>query len=139
MISINRVVSKTIINHVENTYPEEGCGGLIGTDSRIRKVEEAVPLRNRITESRHNRYVIDAQDILLVENNAKKKGLDLLGFFHSHPNAPANPSVFDLEHSWPWYSYIIISVKEGKATDKISWKLKNDRSKFDMEELLEIE
>lgn len=138
MISVPSLILEKIQAHGKKAYPEEGCGALIGKDEEDdrRYVKEAIPLKNRISESRHNRYVIDARDVTSVEKKAHDQGLELVGFFHSHPNAPALPSQFDLEHSWPWYSYVIVSVLNGNPGDIESWKLKSDRSKFDKEELV---
>ncbi len=132
-----------MINHIKNTYPEEGCGALIGKENNIRLIEKVIPIENKVEKLRTRRYVIDPEDIINVENKAKEEKLELLGFFHSHPDTSAEPSTFDLEHSWPWYSYIIISIKQKKISNIIkeeialtSWRLKDDRSKFDKEELI---
>jgi proteasome lid subunit RPN8/RPN11 len=59
----------------------------------------------------------------------------VLGFFHSHPDHPARPSAFDLEHAWPYYSYLIVSVVDGKVAGIASWRLAADRTRFDPEPL----
>ena len=132
-----------MINHIKDTYPEEGCGALIGKENNIRLVKKVIPIENKVEKLKTRRYVIDPEDIINVEKKAKEEKLELLGFFHSHPNAPAEPSTFDLEHSWPWYSYIIISINHKEVSNIIqeeitlaSWRLKDDRSKFDEEELI---
>ena len=139
MIVINSIAFDKIISHAKKTYPEEGCGALTGKDGEERCVFEAVPLENRVTVSRHNRYVIDADDVSSVEQGAKSRNQELVGFFHSHPNAPAKPSQFDLEHSWPWYSYVIVSVNHSRPEGIVSWRLRDDRSKFDKEELVRVD
>ncbi len=125
-----------MINHIKDAYPEEGCGALIGTENNIRLIKKVIPIENKVEKLRTRRYVIDPEDIINVENKAEEEKLELLGFFHSHPDAPAEPSTFDLEHSWPWYSYIIISIKQKEISNLTSWRLKDDRSKFDKEELI---
>ena len=132
-----------MINHIKDTYPEEGCGALIGSENESRLIKKVIPIENKIEKSKTKRYVINPEDIIKVENKAKEEKLELLGFFHSHPDAPAEPSTFDLEHSWPWYSYVIISIKQKERGNIIqeeialtSWRLRDDRSKFDNEELI---
>ena len=132
-----------MINHIKDTYPEEGCGALIGTENNIRLIKKVIPIENKVEELKTRRYVINPEDIINIEKKAEEEKLELLGFFHSHPDAPAEPSTFDLEHSWPWYSYIIISIKHKETSniiqeelDSTSWRLRDDRSKFDKEELI---
>ena len=143
MIKIINGAYKTMINYIKDTYPEEGCGALIGKENSIRLIKQVIPIENKVEKLKTRRYVINPEDIINVENKAKEDKLELLGFFHSHPNAPAEPSTFDLEHSWPWYSYIIISIRHKEISNIIqekialtSWRLKDDRSKFDKEELI---
>ena len=64
-----------------------------------------------------------------------EKKLELIGWYHSHPDAPARPSEFDREHAWPWYSYIIVSVQKGEPRDTTSWRLHDDRAAYDPEEI----
>jgi proteasome lid subunit RPN8/RPN11 len=69
------------------------------------------------------------------ERYAREKGLDVIGFYHSHPDSPAVPSQYDLDHAWPTYSYIIVSVKSNGAEDLRSWEMEADRSRFNTEEI----
>jgi proteasome lid subunit RPN8/RPN11 len=126
-----------IREHGRISYPEEGCGILIGNAGE-RRVTEAKPVRNVRDESRHNRYSIDPLDLLRTERDADGRGLDLVGIFHSHPNAPARPSEFDLAHAWPAWSYVIVSVRGGEPAEVRSWLLAEDRSAFLEEELLTL-
>ena len=80
-------------------------------------------------------FRIDDQDYLAAERQARAAGLALLGFYHSHPDHPAVPSQYDLDHAWPFFSYIIVSVRDGVPEDMTSWRLREDRSGFDPEEL----
>lgn len=99
-------------------------------------VRELIRAENSREEgARHNRFEITPQDFMASEKAARERGMKVLGFYHSHPNAPARPSEFDREHAWPWYSYIIVSVQEGGAADMTSWVLRDDRTQFDSEEL----
>lgn len=120
--------------HLCRAYPEEGCGVLLGRErDGVREVERIVELENRREDSRHNRYVIPPEQFLRAEKEARAAGLDVVGFYHSHPDHPARPSAFDLEHAWPWYSYVIVSVEGGRVADMRSWRLRDDRSAFEPE------
>ena len=137
-----------IRRHGEQDYPSECCGILLGhTDGRQKVVTEVVPLANLRhdperaqallpleeldRESERNRFLIDPRDQLRVEKDARARQLDVLGYYHSHPDHPARPSQYDREHAWPWYSYVILSVEQGTARDLDSWVLAEDRSHFD--------
>jgi proteasome lid subunit RPN8/RPN11 len=115
-------------------YPEEGCGVLLGRDvDAAREVLRAVALVNTLDDAKHRRYTISPDQFLAAERSAREAGLDVVGFFHSHPDHPARPSAFDLEHAWPWYSYVIVSVTHGRAADTTSWRLRDDRAAFEPE------
>ncbi len=124
--------------HVEGTYPYEGGGFLIGrTDEQGRKIlTEIRPIENqRAIADQHNRILITDQLYREGEAYADGKDLLLIGFFHSHPDHPARPSEFDREHALPWWSYVIVSVQQGRAVEMLSWELKDDRSGFTAEEV----
>jgi len=125
--------------HGEESYPEEGAGFLLGQDSGngARAVTSIFPLTNsREDEARYNRYLITPEDYLKAELTADKLGLSLIGVFHSHPDHPNRPSEFDREWAQPFFSYIITSINEGKAVESRSWRLTEDRTKFDEEKIL---
>ena len=131
------VVSSQLIDkidaHVEEAYPEEGAGFLIGTDG---EVKEILALSNaREDEARHNRFLITPEDYLKAELTADKLGLSLIGVFHSHPDCPNIPSEYDREWAQPFFSYIITRVDEGRVVSHRSWRLVEDRSKYDEEEI----
>ncbi len=90
-------------------------------------------------ETEKNRFLIDPLDQLRVEKDARKRGLDVLGYYHSHPDHPARPSDYDRDHAWPWYSYVIISVEKGVPKDLTSWLLAEDRSTFGAEALMIVD
>lgn len=121
--------------HIESAYPEEGAGLLLGLDQGERRiVQDLLPLDNSREETaRHNRYLITPQDLLRGEQEAERQGLVILGVFHSHPDHPSQPSEFDREYAIPWYSYLITSVRGGKAADSRCWRLFDDRSGFQQE------
>ena len=126
---------QVIYAHAENIYPEEACGILIGTmDNETKTIVEVVPTINawtktesdagaEIGKTKHSRYTIAPQDIFQVQKRARNLQLDLIGFFHSHPDYPAIPSECDRSQAWEIYSYPIISVVRGKVSDFKSWVL----------------
>ena len=125
--------------HVEETYPNEGGGFLIGrTDERGCKiVTEIKPFANqRASADQRNRILITSEMYRAGEAYADNQDRLLIGFFHSHPDHPARPSEFDREHALPWWSYVIISVRQGKTADVLSWELREDRSGFEEEEIV---
>jgi proteasome lid subunit RPN8/RPN11 len=116
--------------HGCETYPDECCGALIGRGGEI---VEAYALPNTTEEGPRRRFLVRPADYKAAEARAEAAGLDLLGFYHSHPDHPAKPSQYDLDHAWPFFSYVIVSVRNGEALDVRSWRLRDDRSQFDEE------
>lgn len=122
--------------HGEETYPLECCGLLLGhmDGGGRRVVVEAARMRNANTESPQNRFVFDPHEHLEKQKSARARGLEIIGFYHSHPDHPARPSQFDLEHAaWPGYSYLIVSIERGRAAAQAganSFELAEDRSRF---------
>lgn len=131
-MTMTRGILDGIGRHAEGGYPEEVCGGLLG---RVRgdggiEVLEAPPLTNAREEHRRRRYLVGPDDVLGLERRAEAAGLKVVGYYHSHPDAPARPSEFDREHAWPWYIYLIVSVADGRAVDTLAWRLANGRERF---------
>lgn len=134
-LGISKELLDQIHAHGERAYPEEGAGFLIGRDGRV---ENILPLENaRENGARHNRFLIRPEDYLHAELTADRLGLSLIGVFHSHPDHPNRPSEYDREWAQPFFSYIITSVNQGKATESRSWRLLEDRSRFE-EEIIKI-
>lgn len=120
----------------ESAYPHECCGVMVGSVvDGVKTVVELVPAENSRTDSPANRYLITADFVNQVEKRFRESSSAIIGFFHSHPDVPAQPSVYDREHAWPWYSYLIVSVRKGQADEVYNWKLRDDRSEFDPEKL----
>ena len=105
-------VRAAIEQHGRETYPHECCGALLGDGDRIVATH---PLPNVTTEGPRRRFRIDDKDYLASERQASAAGLALLGFYHSHPDHPAEPSQYDLDHAWPTFVYPIVSVRDGRA------------------------
>ncbi len=130
-----------IRQHGAETYPNECCGALLGRDAdaqsvparAAREVLEIFPIVNRREDSPRNRFSVTAEDVCAANRAAQAQGLDLIGWYHSHPDHPARPSEYDREHAWPWYSYVIVSVQNGKPQDMTSWRLQDDRAAFALE------
>ena len=125
-------VDQAIRAHGVETYPNECCGALIGRDG---VVAATFALPNTTEEGPRRRFLVRPQDYREAEKRASEAGAELLGFYHSHPDHPARPSQYDLDHAWPSFSYIIVSVQAGKPADMTSWRLQEDRAAFDQEEL----
>jgi proteasome lid subunit RPN8/RPN11 len=133
MLAISSEVIEQINAHVEEAYPEEGAGFLIGVEGEVKQI---LSLPNaREDEARHNRFLITPEDYLKAELTADKLGLSLIGVFHSHPDCPNVPSEYDREWAQPFFSYIITRVDKGKAISHRSWRLVEDRSKYEEEEI----
>ncbi len=132
-LKITNELIERINKHIEAAYPGEGAGFLLGTDG---DVNEVLPLDNaREEEARHNRFLLTPEDYLKAEMKAMELGVDLIGVFHSHPDCPNVPSEYDREWAQPFFSYIISRVDEGKTVSHRSWRLVEDRSKYDEEEI----
>jgi proteasome lid subunit RPN8/RPN11 len=133
MLKISNDLLGQIQAHGEQAYPEEGAGFLIGRDGRV---EQVLALTNaREDEARHNRFLIAPEDYLKAELAAENLGLSLIGVFHSHPDHPNRPSEYDREWAQPFFSYVITTVTRAKAAGSRSWRLLEDRSIFEEEEI----
>jgi proteasome lid subunit RPN8/RPN11 len=133
-ITLTAPVNAAIRAHGRGTFPHECCGAMLGHD---RIVREAYALPNTTEEGPRRRFLVRPDDYRVAEQRARDAGLELLGFYHSHPDHPAKPSQYDLDHAWPSFSYVIVSVMAGEDQSLTSWQLQADRSAFD-EEIVEI-
>src|SRR5579862_8752749 len=130
-IAITAAVDEAIRRHGEETYPHECCGALVGAGGDAGRVTATVPLPNTTEEGPRRRFLVRPSDYRMAESRASELGGELLGFYHSHPDHPARPSQYDLDHAWPTFAYIIVSVMSGQPADMTVWYLKEDRSSFD--------
>jgi proteasome lid subunit RPN8/RPN11 len=131
-LALDGGIADAIRQHGAETYPNECCGALIGRD---RQVTGTFALPNTTEEGPRRRFLVRPDDYRQAEKQAREAGGELLGFYHSHPDHPARPSQYDLDHAWPFFSYIIVSVRAGAPEDMTSWRLREDRSAFDQEDL----
>jgi proteasome lid subunit RPN8/RPN11 len=152
-LTVTAACDAAIRRHGEETYPHECCGALVGRDARVTDV---VALPNTTEEGPRRRFLVRPSDYRQAEQRATELGGELLGFYHSHPDHPARPSQYDLDHAWPTFAYVIVSVVgrqgggdandssvgrsrrsaadviEGAKADAMTvWFLKDDRSSFD--------
>jgi len=133
MLKISNGLVGRINAHVEDAYPGEGAGFLLGVEGEVKEIF-ALP-NAREEEARHNRFLLTPEDYMKAELKAEELGLGLIGVFHSHPDCPNVPSEYDREWAQPFFSYIITRVDDGRAVNHRSWRLVEDRSKYDEEEI----
>lgn len=127
--------------HLEAGYPSEACGALVGIPGDGESPHQALefrPLRNMVDDRPWDRYAIDPLEQLRVQKDAERRGLEIVGFVHSHPDHPARPSQFDADQGWPFYSYLVASVKAGRLQEARSWRLDQSAGSF-REEPLTVE
>ena len=130
---------ETIRQHGQATYPDEGGGLLVGHFEDGRAVVKEIRVLPNTWEKdaeRRRRYLIPGEVMLHEQRAADANDLDVVGYFHSHPDHPAVPSEFDREHALPNWSYVIVSVRQGRAGDVLAWRLREDRSGFDGQEII---
>ncbi len=136
IVQLNMDAHQAIKRHGEEDYPYECCGFLIGIiRNGQRVVQEVRAQRNERESSQETRYLISPREFKAAEHYARETNREMLGVYHSHPDHPPRPSQYDLEHAWPWYSYLILSVSGGRADELRAWELRDDRSAFDAVEL----
>ncbi|HET9706635.1 MAG TPA: M67 family metallopeptidase [Vicinamibacterales bacterium] len=129
-LALTPAAEAAIRAHGREAFPHECCGALLGVDG---VVHEAFGLPNTTEEGPRRRFLVRPGDYRAAEARAGEATLELLGFYHSHPDHPARPSQYDLDHAWPSFSYVIVSVMAGRDEALTSWRLRDDRSVFDQE------
>jgi proteasome lid subunit RPN8/RPN11 len=138
-VTITLELAEKIRAHGAETYPHECCGALLGREELVqdqkivREIVALCPLVNRRDDSPRNRFSVTSEDVREAEKAATARDLEVVGWYHSHPDHPARPSEFDREHAWPWYSYVIVSVTNGRPENMTSWRLNDDREEFSSE------
>ncbi len=143
-LRVGRAIEAIVVAACEKAYPDEGCGLLIGPvpagfdkPGRAVLVDEARALANGWDSSaKTNRYLIDPRALARIEDELSGSGRGVVGFFHSHPDAPAWPSPFDLMMAWPCLSYWIVRVEQGRIADSRSWQRTEDGRSFVEEEIV---
>ena len=142
MIVLGAGLRAEMEQHAEREYPRECCGLLVGRildEGRTRIIHATHPVQNVFADEgeHYHRMSIEPLEYARAERRYAAEGLGVVGNYHSHPDHPAVPSQYDLEHlaPWPTMSYVVVSVREGKASDLRSWELEADRSRFNEEEV----
>ena len=121
------LLADEIRRHGEAAYPAECCGALVGrAEGEAKAVVRLAPAVNRRTDDPH-RYLIAPDDLRRLEARVRAEGLEIVGYYHSHPDHPAVPSAYDTAHAWPWYSYLIVRVEQGQPREAASYTLDPDR------------
>lgn len=143
-IRMTAEVAEQIRWHGADMYPHECCGALLGRGGAgegkellQREIVDVLALTNQREDSPRNRFSVAPRDVLEADRVAQARGLEVVGWYHSHPDHPARPSEYDREHAWPWYSYVIVKVENGEAREMASWRLREDRGGYE-EESIEI-
>jgi len=122
---IAKQVLDEIHAHAESTYPEECCGLLVA--DKDKRIIESIRVANAYPGTKHDRFDIDPLELFQAHGAVAKRGLTITGVYHSHPDHPATLSAFDLKHSLPSYSYVVVSVPGGRAGETKSWIPGGDR------------
>ena len=137
MLLVGAVQAKEMIHDALSTFPDECCGFMFGYEeaNSDRVVTKVLPVFNSATENKKRRFVIAPKDYMSAERFAEENNVQFLGIYHSHPNHPAIPSEHDRVAAQPWFSYVIISVKEAVVDHARSWVL-NEHFQFDEEQYL---
>lgn len=135
VLHIQKPAYDEIIRHAEESYPNECCGILVGSGQKDKRVFSSERANNVNTERAKDRYIIDPNEIYAVDRQCRAQGLDIMGFYHSHPDHPDKPSDFDRERGQLGYSYLIVSVKSGHAASAKCWIFDEDNEPFKEEKL----
>lgn len=137
MIRLTPVQEQSIRDHGAKDFPHECCGVMLGeVIEGIKVVRELRPLGNVHEEGHERRYLISPDEMRALQFEELRTKKKILGFYHSHPNHPAEPSVYDRDWAWPWWTYIIVSVMEGTPELMTAWQLDEDREAFMAEEMV---
>lgn len=133
-LAVSSSALASIREHGQATYPLECCGALVGHGDDL---EQAWPLPNTSGENQQRRFLVSPAEYRALEQRVTEAGCQLLGFYHSHPDHPAQPSMHDLATAWPGFVYLILSVRNGAPAELTGWQLRDDRSQFDEVEVVE--
>jgi proteasome lid subunit RPN8/RPN11 len=119
-----------ILRHTLEMYPKEACGILLCHSENPKHIKEVYPTKNVSLEDQTSRYLVDPLEFLEVDKWADERGLDICGFYHSHPDHPSGPSEYDRKMAWEGYLYIILSIKGGRFHDARAWIYDSDNACF---------
>ena len=141
MLEISKLLLDQIAAEGEKSYPNECCGFIIGelVTAEHKIAQRIIPCENEFSEEEQfHRFLIEPREMLKVQRDAAKEGLDIVGFYHSHPDCRAKPSEYDRTHALPVYSYIITSIINGAQEETVSWQLdENNAFRLEMFDIKE--
>lgn len=137
-VHLSQALQRRVFDHLEAGYPNEAGGFLFGSQTAGSvTIEDVINAKNIFeAEEQYHRIMLSPLDWARLEDEADARGLSLVGYYHSHPDSPAIPSIYDRDHALPHFTYLITQVQNGKAVDMRAWLLRDDRSEFDAEELI---
>ncbi len=136
MIRIEKEAWDTMVAHARAAYPNEACGAMLGVvGDGVKTVKVAIALENSFPGRQETRYELRPEDLLAADRHARRSGMDLIGIFHSHPDCGAYFSETDLKNSCPWYSFVVLSIRQGEFDHARSFRPDPDQTKADEEEL----
>jgi proteasome lid subunit RPN8/RPN11 len=135
MIRIEPDAWAAMVAHARETYPDECCGAMLGAVDSDKSVRVAMRLENAYAGARRERYELRPEDLLAADREARTRGMDLVGIYHSHPDCDAYFSETDLKNSCPWYSFVVLSMRRGEFDHANSWLPNPDQTAADREEL----
>lgn len=137
MIKIEENAWRVMVEHARAAYPNECCGAMLGSiDGDEKRVRVAVPLENAFAGAQNARYELRPEDLLEADRKAREQGMDLVGIFHSHPDCNAYFSETDLKNSCPWYSFVVLSIKNGEFDHANSFLPDMEQTTAEKEELV---
>lgn len=128
--TIERGSWNRLVQHALDTYPKEACGILLNHSEKARHIREVYPTKNVSEEDQSRRYLVDPLEYLEADKRAEEQGLDICGFYHSHPDHPSAPSEYDGKMAWEGYLYLILSIRGGKFQDARAWIYDSDEEHF---------
>jgi proteasome lid subunit RPN8/RPN11 len=137
MIRIESEPWQAMVSHARQTYPDECCGAMLGSiDATGKIVRAALPLENAFDGVQAARYELRPQDLLAADGVARESHMDLIGIYHSHPDCAACFSPTDLRNSYPWYSFVVLSIQKGEFHHATSWLPNIEQTEATREELI---
>jgi proteasome lid subunit RPN8/RPN11 len=135
MIEIEAEPWRAMVTHAEAIYPDECCGVMLGSVDEAKIVRQAVALDNVAEGSHRARYELSPDDLFRAQREARVRGMDVIGIYHSHPDCGAYFSDTDLKNSCPWYSFVVLSIHNGKFDHANSWLPDADQTRAEKEEM----
>jgi len=139
MIRVEKEAWEAMLVHARETYPNECCGAMLGRAGPEKLVTTALRLENAYQGSQRTRYELRPEDLLEAEREARRRGLEVVGIYHSHPDCAAYFSETDLKNSCPWYSFVVLSMRGGEFDHATSWRPNAEQTAAKQEELIHPE